>query len=59
MKLKILVILCVLAFAPNANAAKWYVNITTGDDAFDGKDSIWDLATTGPKKTIQNAIQNS
>lgn len=59
MKLKIIIILCLLAFAPNANAAKWYVNITTGDDAFDGKDSIWDLATTGPKKTIQNAIQNS
>jgi gliding motility-associated-like protein len=56
MKLKILLMLCVLAFAPSLQAARWYVNVNTGDDSYDGKDSVWDFATTGPKKTISNAI---
>ncbi len=56
MKLKILLMLCVLAFAPSLQAARWYVNVNTGDDSYNGKDSVWDFATTGPKKTISNAI---
>ncbi len=58
MKLKILIILCVLAFAPTANAAKWYVNIATGNDTLDGTDSIVS-GKSGPKKTINNAISTA
>ncbi|MGB9592051.1 MAG: hypothetical protein ACPL1K_06005 [Candidatus Kryptoniota bacterium] len=51
------VLFLALAFAPgNAYATKWYVNVLTGLDSYDGSSPIPNGPGVGPKQTINNAI---
>jgi hypothetical protein len=55
-KLGTMLAIMLVLFVGNAFATKYYVNVVTGLDGYDGLSALYTTGATGPKYTINNAI---